>query len=94
MTDEQSGPEQVAFEADLDRLRAAVGTAALAEASRRGIGEQMLTDALLGAMAANELAEFRGSVDLWRGRPKTAGRRVEGRRQMTDSTRQALADRT
>ena len=47
-------PEDVAFAADMDRLRAAVGPAALDEAARRGIGDQMLNDAYLRIMEAND----------------------------------------
>jgi hypothetical protein len=58
-------PEDLAFEADLDRLRAQVGAARLEEGARRGIGDQMLTDALLATMAANEQARHMRSRDLW-----------------------------
>lgn len=66
MTDEHVSPEQVAFEADLDRLRAAVGPAALEEASRRGIGDQMLVQALLSTMDAAEAAQLGSPMRWWR----------------------------
>jgi hypothetical protein len=40
-------PEDLAFAADLDRLRAAVGADRLEEAQRRGVGDDMLEQALL-----------------------------------------------
>jgi hypothetical protein len=66
MTDNPT-PEEIAFRADMDRLRAAVGPAALEEAARRGVGEQMLTDALLRAIAANDPPLWRRdpSVVMW-----------------------------
>lgn len=70
MTDET--PEDAAFAADLDRLRAQLGAAALAEAQRRGIGDDMWTDALLRVMDANELERFRGDISLW-SRPAEEG---------------------
>jgi hypothetical protein len=65
-------PEEIAFEADLERLKAAVGPAALEEAARREIGDQMLTEAYLRIMDANELDELKRSVDLW-SRPAEPG---------------------
>lgn len=60
-------PEEISFQADLDRLRAAVGPAALQEGSRRGIGDAMLERALLQAMAANDPPLWRRdpSVVFW-----------------------------
>lgn len=63
MTDDRT-PED-AFGADMDRLRAEVGAARLEEAERRGIGEQMLTDALFGVMAADEAAERMKSMEFF-----------------------------
>ena len=60
-------PEDIAFAADMDRLRAAVGSAALEEAARRGIGDQMLNDAMNAALAANDPPLWRldPSVVFW-----------------------------
>lgn len=71
MTD-QPTPEDVSFRADMDRLRAQVGAARLAEAERRDIGGQMLNDALNSALAANETARHMRSRDLW-SRPAEPG---------------------
>lgn len=66
MTDNPT-PEDIAFQADLDRLRAELGPAALEEAARRGIGDQMLNDAQNTALAANDppLARRDPSVVFW-----------------------------
>ena len=69
---EQFSPEQVAFEADLDRLRAQVGAARLAEAETRDVGLQMLFDAADRTMAANEAAERMKSIH-WFQRPAEPG---------------------
>jgi hypothetical protein len=70
MTD--TTPEEIAFRADMDRLRAQAGAARLEEASRRGIGDQMLTDALLRIMDANEMDERARRFNLW-SRPAEPG---------------------
>jgi hypothetical protein len=62
---EQSGPEHVAWLAARDRLRAAVGPAALAEAARRDIGTQMLFDAGARIMDANEMDERMKAIEFW-----------------------------
>jgi hypothetical protein len=64
MTDNPT-PEDLAFAAQLDRLRAAVGPARLEEAARRGIGDQMLEQALLGVMDGADNVARRESHDLW-----------------------------
>lgn len=72
MNPDESAPEDPAFEADLDRLRAAVGPAALEEAARRGVGDEMLEEALLRAIATND-PDFRRrdpSVVFWSERPR------------------------
>lgn len=60
-------PEDLAFEADMDRLRAQVGALRLEEAARRGVGDEMLTDALERAIAANDPPLWRRdpSVVFW-----------------------------
>ncbi len=63
MTDDT--PEHISWLAARDRLRAAVGPAALEEAARRDIGTQMLFDAGARIMAASEMAEHMRSRDLW-----------------------------
>lgn len=65
MTDDEFNPEQLAFDADIARLRKATGADRLAEASRRGIGDQQLEQALLRVMDANEAADRMKSIDLW-----------------------------
>jgi hypothetical protein len=60
-------PEDIAWLADRDRLRAAVGADRLAEAARRAIGDQQLEQALLQALSAND-ADLRRRdprVELW-----------------------------
>jgi len=54
MTDQHDDDIDAAFQADMDRLKAQVGAAALAEAQRLGVGDQMMTDALIRAIAAND----------------------------------------
>jgi hypothetical protein len=65
-------PEEIAFQADLDRLRAQVGPAALEEAQRRGVGEQMLNDALNRVMEVRqaELDELYSSRGFWSATPE------------------------
>lgn len=58
-------PEDVAWLAARDRLRAAVGPAALEEGLRRGIGDAMLTDALVKVMEAREMAERANPMTWW-----------------------------
>jgi hypothetical protein len=47
-------PEDVAFRADLDRLKAAYGEEKLADAERRGVGDMMLFDALNATLKCND----------------------------------------
>lgn len=64
-----------AFQADLDRLRAAIGQGALGEASsRRGLGDQMMFDALSRTLEANDRPLWRTdpSAVMW-GSPATPG---------------------